>query len=227
MPARQKGQRGSWRSKQVQRAWEDGPGASHPWRIPPLMGSGPRGLGLGQAVLSREAGELLLAILEQSSMTIAGSILDDFGEGVARELRCQGLQPAGTCPVRLVHRDNGLEVVDLVWWSESEGYGYFDPADGLVLPDPSAIMMYRADVTWWLAWLARALDLSDRIRPTEIVPALAWDLGDLWVTSKRKVPVIFARRLDLDPVVQELRTALERRAGRSGGIVLTSTHKPR
>jgi hypothetical protein len=77
---------------------------------------------LSHAVLSREGGELLLALLEQRDMTIAGSVLEDFGEGVARELRCHGLQPAGMSPVRFVYRDDGLEPVDLSWQAESACY---------------------------------------------------------------------------------------------------------
>src|SRR5688500_18005230 len=115
-------------------------------------------------------------------MTIAGSVLEEFGEAVARELRCHGLQPAGMSPVRLVYRDDGLEAVDLSWQAESACYGYFDAADGFVLPDPSSIRMYRADLDWWLKWLTRVLEISDRVRPTEIVARFAWDLGDLWVT---------------------------------------------
>lgn len=30
--------------------------------------------------------------------------------------------------------------------------------------------------------------------PAEIVPDHAWDLGDLWISRQRKVPVLFARR---------------------------------
>jgi hypothetical protein len=71
------------------------------------------------------------------------------------------------------------------------------------------------------------LDLGDRVRPTAIVAGLVWDLGDLWVSRKHKVPLIFARRLYLDAIVQELRTALDRRSGRSGGIILTSARRPR
>lgn len=61
---------------------------------------------------------------------------------------------------------------------------------------------------------------------TEIVPACAWDIGDLWITRQRKIPVLFVRRLHVDKTLQALREALEKRAGRSGGLILTSSRNP-
>ena len=60
-------------------------------------------------------------------------------------------------------------------------------------------------------------------QPTEIVPNHAWDVGDLWITRQRKVPVLFSRRLYSDVQLEALQIALSRRRGRAGGLVLTSS----
>jgi hypothetical protein len=57
------------------------------------------------------------------------------------------------------------------------------------------------------------------------VPDHAWDIGDLWISPQRKIPVLFARRLDLNVMFEALRAALAKRARRSG-LILTSSRNP-
>jgi hypothetical protein len=51
---------------------------------------------------------------------------------------------------------------------------------------------------WWLGRLSASLALTNASHPTVIVPDHAWDIGDLWITRQRKIPVLFARRLHLN-----------------------------
>jgi hypothetical protein len=176
---------------------------------------------------SRRAGELFLAILEQKGLTIAGAVLDEAGAAIADELRGAALVRAGRAPATLVSTDAEVRPVELTWWPDQEASGYFDPADGIVLPHGAAMTLYQADLAWWLAWLAKELDLATSAMPTEIVAGLVWDLGDLWISRRRKVPILFARRLHLGDVMLELTAALAKRAGRNGGLILTSTRNPR
>jgi len=83
-------------------------------------------------------------------------------------------------------------------------------------------MLYRIAVPWWLAWLAASLELTNSARPTELLPGAAWDIGDIWVTRQRHVPVLFARRLYRGETRRALSDALRQRAGRSGGLIMTS-----
>jgi hypothetical protein len=110
-----------------------------------------------------------------------------------------------------------LEFRDLAWQAERNAYGYFEASDGHVVLAREVHALFRLALPWWLGWLAASLDLTNSSHPTEIVPARTWDIGDLWITRHRKIPVVFVRRLHLDATLQALREALEKRAGRSGG----------
>lgn len=81
-------------------------------------------------------------------------------------------------------------------------------------------------MSWWLAWLASALDLTNCSQPTELVAEHAWDVGDLWIDRRRKVPVIFARRLHRAETCHALTETLKKRAGRGDPLVLTSSRNP-
>jgi hypothetical protein len=83
-----------------------------------------------------------------------------------------------------------------------------------------------AEFAWWLAWLAASLALTNSGQPTELVPTSAWDIGDFWITRRRNIPILFVRRLHRDATLKALREALQKRAGRSGGLILTSSRNP-
>ena len=119
--------------------------------------------------------------------------------------------------------DDGVTTRDLSWAPDVERYAYFDAADGWVAPDPEELKVYRLDSGWWLAWLADELALENAGKPTELVPDHAWDLGDIRISRKRKAPLLFVRRLYAEDVRSALIAALDRRSGRSGGVLLTTT----
>ena len=179
-----------------------------------------------QPALARNAGELLLALLEQRQPAIAGSVLADLDPNIRFQLRGSGcLQRTSVRQSIQVVGEAGAAAVDLTWLGDRECYGHFDPADGWVIPDPEEITLYRLDTAWWLAWLTAELDLINAGRPIELVADHAWDLGDFRVSRKRVVPLLFARRLRTPGVRAQLATALARRAGRSGGVMLTSSRR--
>jgi hypothetical protein len=177
--------------------------------------------------LSRHDGELLLRLLERKRSVIAAAALEElFPEAPSTPLSIGALERCGTSRTVIVAGNDGPEFRDLSWEPDSHAYGYFDAADRNVVLAPEALTLFRVNLRWWLAWLANGLGLTNSGQPTEIVPACAWDIGDLWISPRRKVPVLFARRLHLAASRQKLREAVERRAGRSGGLVLTSTRNP-
>ncbi|MDS4011699.1 MAG: hypothetical protein RKK15_09890 [Defluviicoccus sp.] len=179
-----------------------------------------------QPALARNAGELLLALLEQRQPAIAGSVLADLDPDIRLQLRGSGcLQRTSVRQSIQVVDEAGAATVDLQWLDAHQRYGLFDAADGWVIPDPEEITLYRLDTAWWLAWLTAELDLVNAGRPIELVADHAWDLGDFRVSRKRVVPLLFARRLRAPDVRAQLATALARRAGRSGGVMLTSTRR--
>lgn len=179
-----------------------------------------------QPALARNAGELLLALLEQRQPAIAGSVLAHLDPNIRFQLRGSGcLQRTSVRQSILVVGEAEAAAFDLQWLDTHQRYGHFDPADGWVIPDPEEITLYRLDTAWWLAWLTAELDLINAGRPIELVADHTWDLGDFRASRKRTVPLLFARRLRAPDVRAQLATVLARRAGRSGGVMLTSTRR--
>lgn len=172
-------------------------------------------------------GDFILALLEQVKPIAAGEVLEELSTQAGRVLINLGaLLPNGAARTTTMACDDGVKFVNLDWLPDRNANGYFDAADGVVVPDATSQALYRLNLSWWLSWLATALALTNAGRPTELVPGQAWDIGDLWITRQRKVPVLFARRLHLDEIAEDLRSALAKRIGRNGGIILTSSRQP-
>ena len=149
--------------------------------------------------LTRRGGELLLRILEQVEPVIAAGAMDDLPSHLLSTLLNSGaLGRHAASRTMLLADDDGTRFVDLIWYSDRNAYGYFDSADGHVVLTPDAHAVFRINLPWWLRRLASNLDLNNATQPTEILPNSAWDIGDLWITRQRKVPVLFARRLSRD-----------------------------
>jgi hypothetical protein len=177
--------------------------------------------------LFRRGGELLLRVLEQSEPIIVAVAIEELPSGVATALLATcALERCAARRTALIADDDGPRFVDLVWYPDRNAYGYFNSADRHVVLAPDSQAVYRVNLAWWLRKLASCLGLDKATHPTEIVPDHTWDIGDLWITRQRKIPVLFARRLDLNATFEALRAALAKRAGRSGGLILTSSRNP-
>lgn len=177
-------------------------------------------------ILTRLDGDLVLNLLEQVEPVVAGDVLEELSTHAGRALiDLKALIPNGAAHATLMAGDEGARFIDLDWLPDRNAYGLFDAADGVVIPDARSQALFRLDLSWWLSWLATALNLTNTGRPAELVPGQAWDIGDLWITRRRKVPVLFSRRLHLDEITEVLRGALAKRVGRSGGIILTSARQ--
>jgi hypothetical protein len=177
--------------------------------------------------LSRRGGELLLRLLEQRSPVIAAAAPEEFPYDAQSNLINVGaLERHGIGRAALIAGDDGPTFRDLVWQADQNAYGYFDASDGRVVVAPEAQMLFRVALGWWLAWLAASLALTNSGQPTELVPTSAWDIGDLRITHQRNIPILFVRRLHRDATLKALREALQKRAGRSGGLILISGRNP-
>jgi hypothetical protein len=177
--------------------------------------------------ISRRGGELLLRALEQHEPVIAVAATDNLPPDLLSSLLNSGALKRHTASrAALVADDDDARFMDLVWYSDRNAYGYFDAADGHVVLTPDAQAVFRVNLPWWLRRLVAHLDLCNATQPTEVVPNHAWDIGDLWITRQRKIPVLFARRLNRDAQFAALQAALAKRRGRSGGLILTSSGNP-
>jgi hypothetical protein len=177
--------------------------------------------------LSRRGGELLLRVLEQSRPIIAAAALEELPSKVRSMLFNVGaLQRHDAGRAAFVVDDDGPMFRDLAWQADQNAYGYFDASDGSVVLAAETQMRFQVALPWWLTWLAASLALSNSGKATELVPTSAWDIGDLWITRHRNIPILFVRRLHRDATLKALRAALQKRTGRSGGLILTSSRNP-
>jgi len=174
--------------------------------------------------IPRCGGELLLRVLEQNEPIIAAAETDALpSDLLAALLKAGALERHTATRTAVIAHDDGTRFVDLVWYPDRNAYGYFDAADGHVVLEPEAQAAFRVNLPWWLRRLVTCLDLSNATQPTEIVLDHAWEIGDLWITRQRKVPMVFARRLHLNATLEALQEALAKRRGRGGGLILTSS----
>jgi hypothetical protein len=170
--------------------------------------------------ISRRDGTLLLRLLEQPQPVITHKLLTEITNG---DLISGGaLKSDGLLRSVMIMDNDGPRAVDLEWLPDQQTYGYFSP-DGYILADPKDLQSYKLDVAWWLKWLASELALVDAGVPSELVTGEAWDLGNRWVSRQSKVPILFARRLKHQSVAKKLIEAVGDRAGRPGGLILTSS----
>jgi hypothetical protein len=164
---------------------------------------------------------LLLEVLELAEPQITGrSLRRNLGAGADALIRSGILTPVAPetpLPDPRWHDSNDL-ACESGWDAPPVGQ-----AGEAVAADVGA---YRICFARLLDMLSRALDLVAPRGPTELLADHAWDLGDLWVSRSRKAPILFARRLHIASTVEQLRAVLQHRAGRSGGMILTSTASP-
>ncbi|WP_291856626.1 hypothetical protein [Bradyrhizobium sp.] len=174
--------------------------------------------------LSRGAGELFLRLIDHNPPVVLQMTLDEFSVKAGRELVAAGALVAdGFARSITSFEDETPRNVDLIWLDNESAYGYFSPTDGFVIPDQKSIQLYRADFGWWLRWLTAALDLVNAGRPFIVVPDACWVVGDICVTSRIKVPLVFARGLGSNSIAIEVGRSLKQRGAVDGGVLLTSS----
>lgn len=173
--------------------------------------------------LRRDSADFLIRLQEQRSGRAVASLLDDLPDDCRRQLLETGFLVAdGTEPTTIDASDEDLEFRHGIW--RGSGYSFFSAEDGGIVDiDEGDASMLRVDQPTWLAFLADELNLSGAGRPTVLVPDHAWDIGDIWVSRTRKVPVLFARRIGVREVAAALREALHHRGARAAALVVTSS----
>ena len=178
--------------------------------------------------ISYRAVELVLNIMEMPNMGISATALDEYHSEAGAELLAWGaLEPDDFEPVAVSQAEPEDGVVTAVWDSDIGGYGIFSPARGMVAIDSRSMIRYRLRSSWLIGWIAAELGLSSGARPVELVADRVWDVGDVWLgerkSERRRTSIYVARRLGELGALARLCAALQSRAGRPPGVILSSS----
>lgn len=178
--------------------------------------------------ISYRAAELVLSIMEMPSMGISATALDEYYFEAGAELLTLGaLESDGFEPIAVSQADHDDAVTTAAWDGDIGGYGTFSPAIGMVAVEGRTIDRYRLRAPWLVDWIAADLRLQRGVRPVELVPDRVLDLGDVWLgerkSEKRRTTIYLARRLGEPGALARLRAALQSRAGRPPGVILSSS----
>jgi hypothetical protein len=180
------------------------------------------------ARLSHAAVDLLLTIVETPGMAISGAALDGYHTEAGAELGAVGaLEVDGFEPVAASQADHDDAVVSLAWDGATRRHEYFSPSAGMVAVENRALRRLCVRPSWLLDWLARELGFAGAVHPVELVPDRLWDLGDVWLGERklgqRRTAIYIGRRIGEPSALFRMRTALQSRAGRPPGIILSSS----
>ncbi|HXF88078.1 MAG TPA: hypothetical protein VNK48_06990 [Xanthobacteraceae bacterium] len=180
------------------------------------------------ARLSHAAVDLLLTIIETSSMAISGAALDGYHAGAGAELVAVGaLEADGFEPMAVSQVDHEDAVVSLAWDGDARRHTYFSPAAGMVAIEDHTLRRLRVRSSWFLDWIARELGFVGAMHSVELVADRLWHLGDVWLGERKakqqRTAIYVGRRLGEPGAMRRMREALQSRAGRPPGIILTSS----
>jgi uncharacterized protein (DUF736 family) len=176
--------------------------------------------------ISTRALQLLLRLLEGSSLQYSYGALDHYG-AIGHELIRSGLlEPCGHQKATFAEEDGG-EPVAVIFNEDRNGYGYHSPSQGWVGIDLARLGLYRPNIDRLAELLLGDDVMRPKQGPIERVPQLAWEIGTAWLTKKRQTPVWLVRRLDDRDVADKLVAELQARASPTLRLVLSTTPRRR
>jgi hypothetical protein len=122
------------------------------------------------SVLSLQAVELLLTVLEAPTPCLSGEVaLDHYPEASRALVEAGLLRPHGYEEVATSTADHDDVPVSLLH-SDEGGLGHFSPAVGWVAADGARVTRYRADVDALLGKIVRQLGITSRGGPLQRPP---------------------------------------------------------
>ncbi len=171
---------------------------------------------------SRCAIELALGLCEQPTLRIAARLLhDEFPQEAESLIACGAFGAGPLSPTAVDSSSHDDRPVDLVWDSEARGYRWFSPTSGWVRANEEDVKVHILDLDWLIGVLGEGVGIKRRFAPHCLVDGHLWDLGEAWI-GKRKIAVLFGRRLGHAENLNRVCGALTHRVGRPPGVLLTS-----
>ncbi|WP_419798665.1 MAG: hypothetical protein ACNI26_03040 [Terasakiella sp.] len=175
--------------------------------------------------LSRSDVQLVQSILQTPDALITGAALDGFHGRSAEALKISGvLKPDGHQLAAVSLSDHDDEAVTLTWSPEEGGYGYFSPSAGWVAVPSEKLTSYSISYSALFQLVLRALDVSSRNDPEELVLGLFWEVGDVRLSGRAKrIPIWIARRLEIPTVWSVFANAVKERPAPGLRVVINLT----
>jgi hypothetical protein len=102
---------------------------------------------------------------------------------------------------------------------------HFCPEAGNVTVEDAALATLRAEPQWLVDWLVTALPITPPLRRRVLVPALAWHLGDAYI-SGAELTVVFAIGVCTQRNLDALALAVSTVPPAKFGVVLTTSGAP-
>ncbi len=135
---------------------------------------------------------------------------------------CGALVAGPLSPATVDSSSHDDRPVDLVWDAETKGYRWFSPTAGWVRAGEEDVKVYVLDLDWLIDVLGEGVGIKSRSASYCLVDGHLWDLGETWV-GKRKITVLFGRRVGHAETLDRVCDALTHRVGRAPGVLLTSS----
>lgn len=173
--------------------------------------------------LGTEAVDLLLELLELEPSEVSGAVLAEAFPDAGRRLVDAGaLRPIANATVVTCVACDGDHSAEVEFDADLSGYRHFCPEAGWVPVAAEHLKRYRAEPSWLLRELGRALGIPERSRASCLVEGVLWDLGETWL-GNRRVAVLLARGLARSETLDRACDALTHRTGRGPGVLLTTS----
>ena len=168
-----------------------------------------------------QALSLLWELCEQHPPVLCGAVLADCFLEPARllidlgALRATTNATAVTCRACEEHHEADIEFDD-----RTRTYRQYCLVAGWVDVPDADLMRYEVDFDWLIDQLSSALNIASR--PKCLVESILWDLGEARA-GMRAWTGLFVRRLSIGSNLDRVFDELTIRAGKSPGLVLTTT----
>lgn len=177
----------------------------------------------GLREVSREAGALLLDLLDQREPVLSPPALRDHYPAVGQELIDAGLlHPWGTELADVAV--DGADEEPVAVLPSDHGYGYFSEASGWVEVQVGRLRRHRADIPLAIAAMTSKLDCGSPSSSSALATDYVWDLGAVQLLKRGPLTQIwFARRVADEQIVKELIDLARRRPPTFNRVILTST----
>ena len=174
--------------------------------------------------LDRAAVDFLLRAMEAPHLQVTAAALSLHPSSLSDALLKRGYLVSDGYEAVLTSPDLQDRLVPLVWSEDSQGFGYFDAAEGWVKVSHEEVRRYRIDIDRVMSSLTSRAGLPSSARRRILIDSILWDLGTCRFGKRSsKMSMLFARRLSDPASIRPIQRALQSRPLNEVLVLLTST----